>query len=190
MKIKYLQSLLIGNYETSAYLHHLVGRHADTYIEYTVAYPRGANPPSPQWAKGLPLWKAEIRAEMWGGGGDVCRNNDSHLFCLPIKVVVFPISAYLEIRFLTPGKNANGGWKHIWTWIYADSSSQSSKLIPLLQYNFHFKNEDIVLFCCCISVCTVQCFTKLFFRWNKSPNLKMAVCGRNFSSSLVLKYVK
>jgi hypothetical protein len=39
-----------------------------------------------------------------GGGGDVCRNNDSHLFCLPIKVVVFPISAYLEIRFLTPGK--------------------------------------------------------------------------------------
>ena len=41
-----------------------------------------------KWAEGLPLWKAEIRAEI--GVGVRCVNNDTHLFCLSIKVEVFP----------------------------------------------------------------------------------------------------
>ena len=69
------------------------------------------------------------------------------------------------------------------------SSSQSS--LFLLQYNFHFKTKTSCYFAV-VFVCTVQCFTKIFFRSNKSlsPNLKMAFCGSNFSSKLVLKYVK
>jgi hypothetical protein len=40
-----------------------------------------------------------------------------------------------------------------------------------------------------VFVCTVQCFT-VFFRSNNIRRLKNAFCGCNFSSNLVLKYVK
>ena len=61
----------------------------------------------------------------------------------------------------------------------------------LLQHNFHFKNEDVGYFVVVLwFVCTIRCFTKIFFRSNKSPNLKMFFCGSSFSSNLVLKYVK
>jgi hypothetical protein len=62
----------------------------------------------------LPLMR---RRTAINGGRVRCVNNDTHLFCLPIKVVVF------LSRILTPVKNVYGCWKHIWTWICAHSGS-------------------------------------------------------------------
>jgi hypothetical protein len=59
----------------------------------------------------------------------------------------------------------------------------------LLQYNFHFKNEDIMLFRCWICV-QYNVLQKYFFHLTTSGDLKMTFSGSNFSSNLVLKYVK
>jgi hypothetical protein len=44
-----------------------------------------------------------------------------------------------------------------------------------IQYNFHFKNEDIVLFCCCICVYSTIFYKNICFNLTTLGDLKMAV---------------
>ena len=46
-----------------------------------------------EWPEGLILGKAEIQADIGGGGGDTICDNDTHLFSVYVKGCILP---YLE----------------------------------------------------------------------------------------------
>jgi hypothetical protein len=93
------------------------------------------------------------------------------LFCLPIKVVVFPS------RILTPVKDAYG--------VESTFEPEVARIAAVM--TDFYKNEGrIVLFCCCICVY----LHKYFFNLTTLGDLKMLFCACNFSPNHVLKYVK
>jgi hypothetical protein len=104
---------------------------------------------------------------------------------------------FLKSGVLQTVNGATCSKKCLW-WLKARSNlnlraqQQSKFKVHSFYYNIIYSSKTKTwCYFAVVFVCTVQCFTKIFFfDLTTLSDIKMAFCGCNFSSNLVLKYVK